>query len=229
VTSSYSGRPLDDPDGEAAALLVEQADAARERAGDDELAWRPGEITPLPAHLQPAGRHDRPVTVLDREGALPLEWCEVHQRRHMAPGFGDPEPRPTMPAGAYLAFSYPPRTPRIAIVDPTCGRELAVITWQGGKVCASYDDDDLDAAARVLLDRMVALGLGELDIDANVPLWHEAHTFDCAHAYAHGTCPSALTTQAGHVGPWRQLYDRGWRRNGSGAWECPSPHVEASR
>lgn len=32
-----------------------------------------------------------------------LEWCEIHQARHMAPGHGDPEPQtaPIRPLGFY--------------------------------------------------------------------------------------------------------------------------------
>jgi hypothetical protein len=240
----YYGRPVDDPDGEGAALDQEARDMAaeldqaealtRERLAGGELGRRRDAIMSqvrgeVGTYAWPPG--GRPVPLpplpLDREGAPPLEWCETHQRRHMKAGHGDPEPLPTSP-GAYLAISYPPRRPRMAFVDPLCGRELVVATIADGRLCLSYADEDLDDAARLFFERVLALRMGDVDLSTNEPVWHEAHTFDCAHTYAHGTCPSAMTTQAGHVGPWHQLFDSGWRRNASGAWECPAEHQEVA-
>lgn len=188
-----------------------------------------------------------------------LEWCQVHQARHMAPGYGDPEaspsagwtpphfngdpriagadacpewpncPGPACPVGAtcpaMLAQLDAPRVRqspapyRLALTDPA-GREVLVMTYRDGHVCTSYDEQDLDAAARAILAEVIGIAVDPAGAAPDVRDGFGAHTFTCA--YEAEPCGVEVTTVGGAVGPWHQLRELGWRRNAGGAWQCPT-------
>jgi hypothetical protein len=62
------------------------------------------------------------------------------------------------PPGAYVTFEHTPRPPRFSLRDPHSGRELVVVTFEGGRACATYDEADLDEGARRLFACLSELG-----------------------------------------------------------------------
>ncbi len=94
------------------------------------------------------------------------------------------------PPGAYLTVERAPHAPRITFRDPRDGRVLVDVTIDGGRLCATYDEADLDEGARMFFAALAGLagdsptagpagavhppGRVCWDIDSNVPATGDA-------------------------------------------------------